>query len=698
MNDIWEKPIAYLKGVGPRRAEVLQKEAGIATYRDLAYYFPRKYLDRTQLTPIEQLSASEGHVVLRGKLGKWDIVSSRQGPILRNTLFDGTGWVELLWFHRWEWVKEKYESSSEVLAIGRPQKEGRVYRLVHPELMRINSHQEVGKHLRLLAVYPETEKLRRAHLDSKGFRMLFEELYKQTGFQMRDPIPEFIVDDYQLMPLSAALFHMHLPQSVQESQKALYRFKFEELFYSQLLLWQRKVLLKSNFQAPPFEKVGTYFNTFYDKHLPFTLTDAQKRVIKEIRNDLRQATPMNRLVQGDVGSGKTIVALLVSLIALDNGYQVALMAPTEVLAEQHYRNFQRLLASLMVPVGFLGGGVKPSQKKILYAQLKTGELPIVVGTHALIQPQVEFAKLGLVIIDEQHKFGVLQRASLAEKADPLRPHVLLMTATPIPRTLALTLYGDADISVIDQLPPGRSPVKTQIFFESQRLRAWHLLRKEIEQGRQAYVIYPLIEESEKLDIQAAEEGYKAIKAAFPEYHIGLLHGRLSAEKKEYEMLCFKNHKTQILVSTTVIEVGIDVPNATLMIIENAERFGLSQLHQLRGRVGRGAHQSHCFLMTHDNISQEAYTRLKTLVEYHDGFKISEVDLRLRGPGDFLGTKQSGLPEFRIADIVEDREILHKARQAAQKLIESDRYLTSYPYLRAILKAWSQRAQVEFFTV
>jgi ATP-dependent DNA helicase RecG len=605
--------------------------------------------------------------------------------------------MELVWYQGWDWVRQKFSAGQEVLAIGRPQYKKRTFQLAHPELLPLGEAYEAQRLLRVYPVYPLTEKVRQAGLEDKRFRMLFEELYRLTHFEREDPIPENIRAQHNLLPLTEALRMIHLPKSVQEAEQARYRFKFQEFFLLQVLLIRRKYFLKSQYEAPAFTQVGPLLNTFYEKYLPFPLTEAQKRVIKEIRRDMGLSVPMNRLLQGDVGSGKTIVALFAALIAMGNGYQVALMAPTEVLAEQHARSFRRWLAPLGVGVELLLGSTPPAARRKILARLMTGEAACIIGTHALFQKSVQYHRLGLTIIDEQHKFGVKQRAALWEKAHPYRPHNLLLTATPIPRTLALSVYGDVDVSVINELPPGRQPIKTLIRTESHRREVWNLLQAELAKGRQAYIIYPVIEESEKTDLKAVEEGYETVRQTFSSYTVGMIHGRMSSERKEREMQLFKLGQTHILVGTTVVEVGVDVPNATVLIVEHADRFGLSQLHQLRGRVGRGQHPSYAIFMAPNDLSETALERLRALAQHQDGFRIAEIDLKLRGPGDFLGTKQSGLPEFKIADIIEDQAILRAARQAAEDLVAQDPSLQLYPALQSYLKEYAAKHSLELFT-
>ncbi|MCX7979429.1 MAG: ATP-dependent DNA helicase RecG [Bacteroidia bacterium] len=696
--EVWQTPLTYLKGVGPKRAEVLKEELGLETYQDLAEYFPRRYLDYKEVTPIVQARPDQ-EAVFRGRLGSFQVrpLPGGKRALLVSTLYDGQAWIELVWYQGWDWVRQKFAPGQEVLVIGRPRYIKRTLQIPHPEIFPLSEAAQLQKLLRVHPVYPLTEKVRQSGLDDKRFRMLFEELYRQTGFEMEDPIPEHVRQAFDLLPLSEALRAIHLPTSVEEAEKARHRFKFQEFFFLQVLLIRRKYFLKSQYTAPAFAQVGPLVHEFYKKHLPFPLTEAQKRVIKEIRRDMALPVPMNRLIQGDVGSGKTIVALFAALIAIGNGYQVALMAPTEVLAEQHARSFRKWLSPLGLAVGLLMGSTPSAQKRRILAQLASGEMPCVIGTHALFQKNVVYHRLGLTIIDEQHKFGVKQRAALWEKAHPHRPHNLLLTATPIPRTLALSVYGDVDVSIIDQLPPGRQPVKTLVRTEAHRREVWDLLRAELQKGRQAYIIYPLVEESEKLDLKAVEEGYELIRQAFPEFSVGMLHGKMPSERKEREMQLFKLGHTQILVGTTVVEVGVDVPNATVLIVEHADRFGLSQLHQLRGRVGRGQHPSYAIFMAPNDLSEAALERLRALLQYNDGFRISEIDLKLRGPGDFLGTKQSGLPEFKIADIIEDQAILRQARQAAEDLVAQDPSLALYPALQRYLTEYATKHSLELFT-
>lgn len=679
--DTWSTEIKFLKGVGPKKAELLQSEAGIGTLGDLLMFFPRKYVDRSQVVRIRDIRLDMPSVTLKGKVQGFHSEKGRRGSRLTAVFDDGSGnTVDLVWFKGAKWVKDTLKVGQEVTLFGTPRRFGRRIQIAHPEI-----EYGEGSGPAIAAYYPGTEKLGKAGLDSRGIRKLMTALLDQFGKQIRENLSPAILQRYGLIPREQAMRQLHFPSSFKELQAAQNRLKFEELFFFQLHLARNRLVEQPRHVSMPFPTVGDYFNTYYAEHLPFELTGAQKRVLKEIRRDLAQPIQMNRLVQGDVGSGKTMVAFMTMLIALDNGYQSAMMAPTEILAEQHYRNIQRYGGPLGIRSALLTGSVKGKSRKQLLFELKEGHIHILVGTHALIEDSVQFRKLGLAVVDEQHKFGVLQRARLWRKAGQDRyPHNMVMTATPIPRTLAMTLYGDVDVSVIDELPPGRTPVKTLVKGEPQRLEVFGFIEHEIRKGRQAYIVYPLVEESEKLDYLAVTEGYEAISRRFPapEYRVSIVHGRMKPEVKDFEMQRFKRGETQIMVATTVIEVGVDVPNATVMVIENAEKFGLSQLHQLRGRVGRGGEQSYCILMAGKKPSEDAVKRLRAMAETTDGFRISQIDLQLRGPGDFLGTRQSGLPEFRLADIIEDEVILKEAREAAFDLLKQDPMLEQ-PYHRLL---------------
>lgn len=675
--NFWETGITYLKKVGPKRATVLEQEAGIKTYGDLLHYFPRKYIDKSQLYQIRQIRSDVSFVTLIGKIDSFELIKGKKGSRLIGYFSDESGELELIWFKGIRWVREKIKEGQEIVVFGSPRFFGRKAQIAHPEVEILQDRETYLKSLKIVPDYPSTEKLKAAGLDSKGIRGLMTYLLEIGTQDLRESLSPSIMSTFRLMRHKEAFLQIHFPDSFDQLREAQRRLKFEELFFFQLLQAQRRLVEQPRHPAFPFPKVGDYFNTFFHEHLPFELTGAQKRVIKEIRRDLSKATQMNRLVQGDVGSGKTIVAFMIMLIALDNGFQATMMAPTEILAEQHYNNLLKYGGPLGLRVGFLSGSVRGAARKQLLFELEEGHVHILVGTHAVIEDPVRFQSLALVVVDEQHKFGVLQRAKLLRKAPgfPARyPHNLAMTATPIPRTLAMTVYGDMDGSRIDELPPGRTPVITAVRGEGQRLEVFGFIKRELSKGRQAYIVYPLVEESEKLDYLAVTEGYEAISRAFPkpDYQVGIIHGRMKPEDKEQEMQRFKKHETNILVATTVIEVGVDVPNATLMVIENAEKFGLSQLHQLRGRVGRGGEQSYCILMVGGKkTSEEAKKRLRAMVNTTDGFEIARFDLRLRGPGDFLGTRQSGIPEFKLAHIVEDETILMEANAAATELVETD---------------------------
>lgn len=691
MPGIWDKDITYLKRVGPQRAQALKKECAIATYRDLLAYYPRKYVDRSRITRIRDIQ-DEGYTTLVGKITHMELVKSRRGRgRLVADFTDGSGFLELNWFQGIKWVQKSLPVGEEIAIFGKPSRYGSRWQLSHPEIDRIQQ-EEGGKHtLTIVPFYPSNEKLGRVGLDARGFRAIVFQLLEEAGHAIPENLSPAICEQYQLMDRRTALQQIHFPTSYEHLMAAQRRLKFEELFFFQLMLARRRSSVRVQNRAHPFEHIGSYFNDFFAHHLPFELTGAQKRVLKEIRRDLSQPIQMNRLVQGDVGSGKTMVAFMSMLMAKDNGFQSALMAPTAILAEQHYQKISRHAEKLDMKVGLLVGGQKKAERTEVLEGLAQGDLDIAIGTHALIEDPVAFERLGLVVVDEQHKFGVNQRARLFQKSDPF-PHNLIMTATPIPRTLAMTLYGDVDVSVIDELPPGRKPIKTLVYGESKRLEVFGFIRRELAEGRQAYVLYPLVEESEKLDLVAAVKGHELLERHFKEFRVGIVHGRMNPEDKELEMQRFVKNETQILVSTTVIEVGVDVPNASIILIENSERFGLSQLHQLRGRVGRGQQQSYCILMAGHKLSQDGKKRLKAMKETTDGFKISEVDLQLRGPGDFLGTRQSGIPQFQLANIAEDQGVLQQAREAAFALNEADPKLQAdaHQMIRAFYRHYGQQ--------
>ncbi len=672
-----DRPIEYLKGVGPPRAEVLQRELGIHTYGDLLLHFPFRYIDRTRFHRVRDIQREGEAYQLCGVLRRLDVVGEGRSKRLVGLLRDDTGALELVWFQGISWLERSLKVGRSYVVYGRASLFNGRFNMAHPEMEELTSDNTASARP-FDPVYPSTDKLAQKGLDARGLRRLMRTLLEQiTPAEVPETLPDSVLGAYRLMGRWEALQKIHFPENQQELDAARRRLKFEELFFLQLRLLQIRRRRKDSVQGFVFEKVGDFFHRFYREKLPFELTEAQKRVVREIRADMKAGYQMNRLVQGDVGSGKTVVALLAMLIAIDNGFQACLMAPTEILAQQHYHSICSLVGDLGVKVGFLSGVVKGKTRRAVLEALAEGEMHIVVGTHALIEEAVQFHRLGLAIIDEQHRFGVEQRAALWKKGAGLPPHVLVMTATPIPRTLAMTLYGDLDTSVIDELPPGRKPIKTLHFTEAQRLRVQGFMREQIAQGRQVYVVYPMIEETEKADLLNLMSGYEALSRDFPppQYQISIVHGKMKPADKEFEMQRFAKGETHIMVATTVIEVGVNVPNATVMVIENAERFGLSQLHQLRGRVGRGAEQSYCLLMTSYKLSAEARERIQTLVRTTDGFEIAEADLRLRGPGNIEGTQQSGMLRFLIADLANDGSILTTARGVAQRILDADPELT-----------------------
>lgn len=663
--------IEYLKGVGTARAELLKKELGIFTLSDLLFHFPYRHIDRSQVYSIKDIHVDLPYIQLKGKISHLRQVGQKKGQRLVADFSDGTGTIELVWFQGTKWVKESIKENKEYLVFGKPAAFNGTYNIVHPTLDETEATEQ--KHyLRIMPFYSVTERMRTKGLDSKVIMKLTNNLITDQRFAIEENLPEAVIQSHQLMPRTEAFIHIHFPTNPEKLKAAQDRLKFEELFFIQLRLLRFKLKRKQIFNGIRLEHIGDFFNTFYNHNLPFELTNAQKRVIKEIRADVKSGVQMNRLLQGDVGSGKTVVALMTMLMALDNQYQGCLMAPTEILAQQHYQTIKALLANMQVHVRLLTGSTKTKERKEILEGLLSGEIHLVIGTHALIEEIVQFKNLGIVVIDEQHRFGVEQRAKLWKK-NQLPPHVLVMTATPIPRTLAMTLYGDLDTSVIDELPAGRKPIKTIHKYDANRLRVYGFMKEEIAKGRQVYVVYPLIEESEKMDYMNLQHGFEEIIKHFeqPTYRVCMVHGKMKAADKDREMSLFASGKAHIMVATTVIEVGVNVPNASIMIIESAERFGLSQLHQLRGRVGRGAEQSYCILMTGYKLSADAKLRLNTMCETNNGFEISEVDLRLRGPGELEGTAQSGVLDLRIADLAKDQLILQQARQAAQQLLDKD---------------------------
>ncbi|HSP12657.1 MAG TPA: ATP-dependent DNA helicase RecG [Salegentibacter sp.] len=667
--NLLQTPIDYLKGVGPNRAQVLKRELGIQTYGDLLSFFPNRYLDKTRFFKINELQRNSAEVQLVGQITHIKSVEQKRGKRLVADFVDSTGKMELVWFRGQKWIRENLKLNTPYVIFGKTNWFNGVFSMPHPEMELVEDYK---KQLRtaMQPVYPSTEKLAKAGISNRVINKITQQLFLEANGRFFETLSEEILNEFKLLSKSEALFNVHFPKSQELLSKAQFRLKFEELFYIQLQLIRKNLLHKKKIKGYVFENVGENFTEFYNEHLPFDLTNAQKRVIKEIRNDLGSGAQMNRLLQGDVGSGKTIVALMSMFIALDNGFQACLMAPTEILSVQHYNGLVELCKNLNTSIELLTGSTKTSKRREIHEKLENGEIDILIGTHALLEDKVQFKNLGLAIIDEQHRFGVAQRAKLWKKNE-LPPHILVMTATPIPRTLAMSLYGDLDISVIDELPPGRKPIKTVHRFDANRLKVFAFIREEIKKGRQVYIVYPLIQESETMDYKDLMDGYESIAREFPDFQISIVHGQMKSEAKDYEMDRFVRGETQIMVATTVIEVGVNVPNASVMIIESAERFGLSQLHQLRGRVGRGAEQSFCILMTGHKLSEDSKTRLQTMTSSNDGFEIAEVDLKLRGPGDLMGTQQSGVLNLQIADIVKDNDILKTARHLATRVLKED---------------------------
>ncbi len=671
-DQILKTPIEFLKGIGSQRAEILKKDLGIFRFEHLLEHYPFRYIDRTRFYKINELNPDFPAVQILGRIVSKEIIGDKKVKRLVARFKDDTGIMELVWFQSIRWMDKIIQPGAVFIAFGKPTLFNSHFSISHPELEAYQPNAVSQGNLTLQPVYSSTEKLKQFNLDTKGIQRAQAALIDQCIRQITETLPTYLMKNHNLISRQKALYNIHFPESIETLKEAQRRLKFEELFFIQLKLLRTKVLRTQKFKGSVFENVGDYFNTFYSQKLPFELTSAQKRVIKEIRQDTQRGIQMNRLLQGDVGSGKTVVALMIMLLAIDNGSQACLMAPTEILAQQHYSSIKTLLGDDFVSVEILTGSTPKKARRGLHERLESGELNIIVGTHALIEDAVQFRNLGLVVIDEQHRFGVEQRARLWRK-NVIPPHVLVMTATPIPRTLAMTLYGDLDISIIDELPAGRKPIKTVHLYHSQRLRMFGFMREEIAKGRQVYIVYPLIKESEKLDLLFLEAGIEAISNEFPlpEYRISIVHGKLSAKDKSSEMQRFIKGETQIMVATTVIEVGVNVPNASVMIIENAERFGLSQLHQLRGRVGRGAEQSFCILMSSMKLSADAKTRLETMVRTNDGFEIAEIDLQLRGPGNIEGTQQSGVLDLKLADLALDQHLLAEARKMVIKVLEDD---------------------------
>lgn len=694
-NNLLETPIEYLKGVGPARGELLRKELGIHKYGDLINLFPNRYIDRTRYYKINELQNTNAEVQIIGKIIHIKTVEQKKGKRLVATFIDDTGEMELVWFQGQKWIRENLKLNTVYVIFGKCTSFNGQFNMAHPEMELLAEHEQ-NLRSAMQPVYPSTEKLTQRGISNRTINKLMQQLFVETQALFQETIPNYLIEELKLIPKNAALFNIHFPKSPDLLAKAQFRLKFEELFFIQLQLITKNLIRKSKIKGHPFEKVGDYFNNFYTNHLPFDLTNAQKRVLKEIRNDMGNSAQMNRLLQGDVGSGKTIVALMSMLLALDNGFQACLMAPTEILANQHFNGLSELAKPLNINIKILTGSTKTSDRKIIHEELENGNLHIIIGTHALLEDKVKFHNLGLSIIDEQHRFGVEQRSKLWKKND-IPPHVLVMTATPIPRTLAMSLYGDLDISVIDELPPGRKPIQTVHRYDSNRLKVWKFIKDEIEKGRQIYIVYPLIQESEKMDYKDLMDGYESISRDFPlpKYCVSIVHGKMKPADKDSEMQRFSQGKTNIMVATTVIEVGVNVPNASVMIIESAERFGLSQLHQLRGRVGRGAEQSYCILLTGHKLSNDSKIRMETMTRTNDGFEIAEVDLKLRGPGDLMGTQQSGVLNLQIADLVKDREILQLARHYAVKLLKDDASMTKpeHQNLRQVFIEMSKKKNI-----
>lgn len=677
--------IKYLPGVGPKRALILAKEAEIKTFRDLLYYFPYRHIDRSRFYLIREIESEANHIQIKGKIIHSQLVGPPKKQRLSVLFTDGDSNIELVWFRSAKLFHERLKPGIEYVIFGKPTLFKEKYNFAHPEIEAYTPEKTVVD-MKLQPLYPTSEKMKDEYLGSKAIQKLIKVLLEQIHHHIEDPLPDFIRLEAHLVPLNQALLHIHFPPDGTQLDKAILRLKFDELFYLQLYQGWKKNIRNRSVTGFRFTTIGAHFNRFYAENLPFTLTNAQKKVIKEIRVDLGSGKQMNRLLQGDVGSGKTLVALMAMLIAIDNGYQAALMAPTEILATQHFHSISRFLEGMNLDVALLTGSTKKTVRTQIHERLRSGELKILIGTHALLEDEVQLANLGIAIIDEQHRFGVAQRAKLWSKNTTI-PHILVMTATPIPRTLYMTLYGDLDVSVIDELPPGRKPIQTKHVFDNKRLQVNGFIRNQIAAGRQIYIVYPIIKESEKLDLLALEEGFEAVVRDFPppQYQVSIVHGKMKPADKEFEMQRFIKGETHIMVATTVIEVGVDVPNASVMIIESAERFGLSQLHQLRGRVGRGADQSYCILMSDYKLSQEGIKRLKIMTETSDGFIIAEEDLKLRGPGDIEGTQQSGVAfNLRLTKLSRDSQIIRFSHSTVSNILDEDPEL-KHPKYQPLLR-------------
>ena len=675
MTDASTIKLSTLVGIGEKKASILAKELGLFTLKDLFEYYPYRYVDKSRFIKIAEVRSAEVYTLLLGKVIAKQIVGGTKSQRLVVRLADETGSIEMVFFRGIRWINESIDIGAIYVVFGKPNYFNGTFNLPHPEFEKFNPQKDYKKE-KFMPLYNTTERMKTAFLASKQLSKIISDAVKKYSSLIEEILPQYIIDAYHLCSRRDAIACIHSPLGEETLAKARFRLKFEELFFMQAEHLLIKSNRKSNSRGFVFSKVGENFNTFFSKYLPFELTNAQKRVVKEIRNDMRTGSQMNRLLQGDVGSGKTLVALLSMLIALDNGYQATLIAPTEILAMQHFQSINRFIGDMNINVSLLTGSIKGKSRKHLLTSLADGSIDILIGTHAILEENVIFNNLGLVVIDEQHRFGVEQRAKMWTK-NTIAPHILVMTATPICRTLAMSIYGDLDYSVIDELPSGRKPILTTHLYDRDVLRLFDFMKKQIEQGRQIYVVYPLIKESEKLDLKDLMDGYESIERAFPlpQYQISIVHGQMKPEDKEYEMQRFKKGITNIMVATTVIEVGVDVPNATVMVIENAERFGLAQLHQLRGRVGRGANQSYCILRTKDELSSEARFRIETMCSTNDGFEISRADLQLRGPGDVSGTRQSGVLDLKVADIVKDEGLMAQVRTLAQNVLADDPHLT-----------------------
>ena len=669
MSDLSTRDIKFLPGVGPKKAELFNKELKIFSFEDLLYYFPYKYIDRSRTYKIKEIDGNMPYIQLRGEILNFETQGEGKGRRLIARFSDGTGIIELVWFKGIKFIIEKYKPGIEYTLFGKPTRFGSKFNIAHPEIDPIDDI--IDKAPGLQAYYSTTEKMKSHFLNSKAIQKIMYNLWKSINGPLPETLPAQVIARSQVIYLTEAIQNIHFPQSPDLLRKAQFRLKFEELFYVQLNILRYAKDRQRRYRGYIFERVGDVFNTFYSQNLPFQLTGAQKRVLKEIRNDVGSGRQMNRLLQGDVGSGKTLVALMSMLLALDTGFQACMMAPTEILANQHYETIKELLFGMDIRVELLTGSIKGKKREAILTGLLTGDVKILIGTHAVIEDTVNFSSLGLVVIDEQHRFGVAQRARLWTK-NIQPPHVLVMTATPIPRTLAMTLYGDLDVSVIDELPPGRKPITTIHQFDNRRESMYRAVRKQIEEGRQVYIVYPLIKESEKIDLKNLEEGYQHILEEFPGCTVAKVHGKMKSAEKDEQMQLFISGQAQIMVATTVIEVGVNVPNASVMIIENAERFGLSQLHQLRGRVGRGAEQSYCILVTNYKLTEDTRKRLEIMVRTNDGFEIAEADLKLRGPGDLEGTQQSGIAfDLKIANLARDGQLLQYVRSIAEDIVDND---------------------------